>query len=136
MSLGALGNWPESKVLHIKQNRLILLPARSINMQEYGLWKPVAIGFRCSELPSQGLILDPDVYETKQWSVYHLFMAHARLWGATRAVSEQKKWEFRSGNLIGTHGGFLLYVWIIGLHIYVPHACLVPLKTRRGHQIP
>lgn len=72
MSLGAPGNWPESKVLHIKQNRLILLPARSINMQEYGLWKPAAIGFRCSELRSQGLTLDPDVYETKQRSVYHL----------------------------------------------------------------
>lgn len=37
--LGAPENWPESKVLHIKQNRLILLPARSINMQEYGLWR-------------------------------------------------------------------------------------------------
>lgn len=45
--LGAPENWPESKVLHIKQNRLILLPARSINMQECGFWRPVTINFCC-----------------------------------------------------------------------------------------
>lgn len=70
---GAPENWPESKVLHIKQNRLTLLPARSINMWERGLQKPVAISTGCSVLPSQALILDPDVYETKQPSAHHLF---------------------------------------------------------------
>lgn len=106
---GAPENWPESKVLHIRQNRLILLPARSINMWDRVLRKPVAISFSFSGLRPQGLILEI----RQKRSACHLLMARARLWTPpevsrqrSRSIKEARPGECSVGTKMGTHGNF------------------------------